>query len=125
MWRRRIGLKVTIVTFVALMVALALGGLAAVDDGVDRFAGAARAAAQDAVLQATFACGNEPGERILRRKWRVIALKTVGTQTVASFGGQRAPDYRARVRSYTLFGLPTGTITVRPTGNIVCGGGPG
>lgn len=94
---------------------------------MNEFEGLERDAARDAIMRAYLACGNEPGERIIRRKWRVIDLEVINEQMVkaAPFLSpeiELVPHYRARLRSYTMFGIPTLTIEVSPTDSVACSG---
>lgn len=72
-----------------------------VSDGLDRFTGEERAAAQDALDRAQSACV-EHVENLLRWKMRVVEVKL----------GPEACPYRAELRTYTFFGIPTGRISV-------------
>ena len=88
-------------------------------DGVDRFAGdpATHAVAEDALFGA-WQLQDNPFARLLTPAARVVAVwADPGHCPIAEPGGQEAhAGYRARVRLYTLFGVPAGTI------HVTCGG---
>ncbi len=90
-----------------------------VSDGLDRFVREERTAAQHALQLAQFGCGTEPGDRLLRRKFRVVSVELRPGH--CRVGG--VPAYRAVVRSYTFFAIPTGTVSV-DCGAANCFGGP-
>jgi hypothetical protein len=116
--------SVVVVVLVGLVIATASVGvdrLNAVDNGVDHFSGAERLAADDALLSARIACGSEPGQRIVNRKWRVVELEIIGDQSEGRWSSQGLlPNYRAEMQSYTLFGIPILKIEVRPNESIYC-----
>ena len=118
---------VSVTILLIIIVIAAIAGLRSVSSGVNEFEGLEHDAARDAIMRAHLACGNEPGERIIRRKWRVIDLEVKDERMVKAVPFlspeiELVPHYRATLRSYTIFGIPTLTIEVSPTGSIVCSG---
>lgn len=92
-----------------------------VSDGVERFTGEERAVAQEALLDAHFGCLDNPIARVVIPKIRVIEVQFVPGRcpTVSSFTDPYR-DYRVVLRAYTVFGIPTGTISV--CGEVDCRG---
>ena len=92
-----------------------------VSDGLDQFRGKEQAVAQDALISARIGCLDNPIMRGLIRKIRVVEVKSAPGRcpTVDPFFAYR--DYRAVLRAYTFFGIPTGTISVCG-GEVVCSG---
>ncbi|MDI3339935.1 MAG: hypothetical protein QJR03_05315 [Sphaerobacter sp.] len=118
-----VALKVAVVLLVigaagALTATVGVARLEAVDSGVERFTGPERVAAEDAIQAARGACGSETGERVLRRRRRIITLEILGEPGAGRQEG--IPDYRAEVQAYTLFGIPTTKIEVGAGGSISC-----
>lgn len=89
-----------------------------VNDGLDRLTEHELAFVPDALAMAQ-GCFDHPFERVLGRKFQIVELKLVGY--CAPEGLPPRLNYRAVLRSYTLFGIPTGTITVN-CGTGVCRG---
>ena len=83
-------------------------GALLVRDGLGRFAGEARGAAEHALSAAPSRCADEPGYRILRRWFRVVAVELAP----GSCWDEPVRDYRATLRTYTVFAIPTGEVTV-------------
>lgn len=83
-------------------------------DGLDGFSGPARIAAEDALLWARLGC-NEPGDRVLRRKFQVADVQLL---TGYCRGGV-VPAYQATVRTHTLFMIETGEVSVG-CGSVQC-----
>lgn len=116
-----------------LMVGLILvGGLVAVpavgrastqylvDDGLAHFNGEARGAAREALRSAYIGCLDNPIARGLTPKLQVVDVQLeTGYCPVAST--RDVPRYGATVRTYTLFGIPTGTVSVN-CGSVDCRG---
>ncbi|MHB0870780.1 MAG: hypothetical protein ACYC5J_15215, partial [Chloroflexota bacterium] len=76
------------VWFSKLVVALIIGGAAlllvgetvtrlAIADGVDRFEGEERVAAQRALQAARLGCGSEPVDALMRRRFQVVDVRMV------------------------------------------------
>ena len=92
-----------------------------VRDGLDRFTGAERVAAEDA-LSLAYGCLDHPIQRSLTPKLQVADMDLEpGYCPIA--GTHRIPAYRAEVRTYTLFMIPTGTLSV-DCGSVHCLGQP-
>jgi hypothetical protein len=89
-----------------------------VSDGLARFTGEARVAAQDALLSAQLGCFDNPIERLLIQKVRIVSLelKPEGCPEADIVAG---PNYRAVLKSYTVFGIPTAIISVC-RGEVIC-----
>lgn len=79
-----------------------------VSDGLDRFAGEARGAGRHALDRAPSRCADEPGNRLLRRRFRVVAVELA--PGYCPDGRIRA--YQAILRTYTVFAIPTGEVTI-------------
>jgi len=88
-----------------LLCAAVLGGYAStellVDSGVEPFTGYERAAAEEALEEAQSSCV-EHVENLLRWKMQVVDVEL----------GPESCPYRAELRTYTVFGIPTGRILV-------------
>lgn len=72
-WLGKLALGLVIGVAVSLLVGEALTRTF-VSDGLDRFSGEERAAARQALQRAPSACADEPGDRMLRRKFQVIEV---------------------------------------------------
>lgn len=88
------------------------------EDGLDGLAGEEWYAGRAALRNAR-GCGEELGDSVLRRNWRVVEIQLQpGSCAVAD-----TQSYRAKVRSYTLFMIPTGTAFVQ-CDTVYCYGPP-
>lgn len=95
-----------------LGIALGLGaGVAGpeflVGEGLGRFTAQERGVAEEALMFARTGCTDHPIERVTRRWMRVVDLKIQ-----PGYCEQGLTKYQAVIRTYTLFGVPTGTILV-------------
>lgn len=100
---------VAALTSLALMVGYASTELL-VDSGLERFSGDERVAAEAALDQAQSACV-EHVENLLRWKMQVVDVKP----------GPASCPYRAELRTYTVFSIPTGRISVLCGRRVHCG----
>ena len=87
-----------------------------VSNGLARFAGPPRIAAQHALLWAELGC-SEPLDRLWRLKHQVTTVQlNPGTCAVGA-----VPAYRAEVKTYTFFAIPAGKVSVN-CGAATCHG---
>jgi len=112
--------------FFGLGVVLTVGFVSArflVSDGLDRFTGKGLTVAQDALVRADIGCLDHPAARILGQKVRVVEVDFGPghcSETDLEVNPEVHPDYLAVLRAYTIFGIPTVTISVS-CGEVVCG----
>lgn len=111
-----------IVAVGAFVIALALGVESIrflTLDGMARFTGETRVAAQIALHRARLGCGEEIVDRLLMQEFQVVDVQ-LKPGYCPVIGG---PAFRAKVRTYALILIPTETIFV-DCGEVNCTGQP-
>lgn len=104
---RVVGLAAGFVAALCLALVVGVVSTELLSDGLTSFDGPTRLAAQDALQWAQLGC-SEPLDRVLRRRFQVAAV-----QLVAGYcPGGAVPAYQATVRTYTLFMIQTGEVSV-------------
>lgn len=88
-------------------------------DGMARFTGETRVAAQEALHRARLGCGEELVDRLLMQEFQVVDVQLEPGRCPV-IGG---PAFRAKVRTYALILIPTETIFV-DCGEVNCTGQP-
>ncbi len=123
MIRRSIRVRVVafalVVGIVIVLASCIANAWATAGNGLDRFVGEERWAAQGALSRARSGCADEPGDKLLRRRFRVVSVELLPGDCPR--GGLA---YRAMLRSYTFFGIPTGEVSVYCNSVNCLGGSP-
>lgn len=88
-----------------------------VSEGVERFTGVERTAAEEALFEAKIGCLDNPIVRGLIPKLRVVEVK-FAPERCATALSTPAQSYRVVLQAYTFFGIPVNTISF--CGGIYC-----
>lgn len=115
-WLAKLAAGLLIGIAVSLFVGEALTR-ALVSDGLERFSGEELAAAKQGLQMGRLGCADEPGDRLLRRKFQVIevAPETNGHWTEVTSA------YQVVLQAYTIYLRPTGKAIVSiSSGEVRC-----
>jgi hypothetical protein len=92
-----------------------------VSEGVERFTGAKRAAAEEALVDAQLQCRDHPIGPLMIPKIRVVEVQ-FAPECCATALALSTRNYLVVLKAYTFFVIPVTTIVVCG-GAVVCGGG--
>jgi hypothetical protein len=107
LWFFKLGLGLLL----GLSTSLALGDQITrqvVSDGLDRYTGEQRIAAEIALDHVRSACADEPGDRVLRRGFQVVSIRLVPGS--CRMGGSA---FQASVEAYTIYAHRIGEASVQ------------
>jgi hypothetical protein len=92
-----------------------------VGEGIERYTGAERSAAEEALIDARLQCRDHPIGPLIIPKLRVIEVQ-FAPECCATRSSLATRNYLVVLKAYTFFVIPVATILVCG-GAVVCGGG--
>lgn len=113
------GLLILLITVIIIGYIGLASAMFLVSDGLERFSGRDLEFAREALVMAHIGCADHPIQRAMMWKLKVVEVKFDPQCQHKNWPFSVDYDYRAVVRTYTLFGIPTGKITT-DCGETVC-----